>query len=816
MNSPVSPTPIRIRVGRNSSTFDTGEVILIGRDPTSTIVVDSDLVSRKHVRICWEDGCWTVTHLSAKNPTFVEREPISTLALRQRCTLRLSRVDHGPAVEIDFPALESGARPLAARYDADGPTIGTKTQFGTFTEEFRPTERRVTIGRAQTNDIVLAEDLTVSSKHAELVSTDGISWEILDRDSRNGTFVDGARIRRQVLRADSRINIGGATFQFDRDTLRRFETHGEVTFEASGITVLAPSGKDKGKVLLDNVTFRLPERCVLGVLGPSGSGKSTLVRALAGFRFGDRGSVAINGDDLYANYDSWRSRIGYVPQDDILHTSLTVDKALTYAAELRFDGGDDPDAVGKRIDEVLVQLRLGEHRSKVISSLSGGQRKRVSVALELLSKPDVIFLDEPTSGLDPGNEKSLMQELRTLADDPKQGRTIAVITHSIQSLDLCDRLLILSRGGGLAFFGRPDEALKFFGASDYADVFDHLEKIDKASAQARYRNSPQYREYVEPIVAVRTRSINAANTPSRPRSSQSKFRQFTTLTRRYVDVVMSDRRSLAGLLVQAPAIGIVLSLLSARGLRSHSHLANSKAGLTLLSLVLAVSFLGASNAFREIVKERAIVRRERSFGLSIAAYLASKVAVLGVLTVLQGFILVFVGTLAAQGPAKSILISPPKIELAIGISLAGLAAMALGLTVSAFAKNGDRAASMLPLLLLVMYLLSGGPSDPHNLPGVGELSYLNSAKWGFSAAASTANLQELNKCVDGRSSVVQAQVARRDLDSSERPSPKEYDDQCKHLWSSDRGHLLADVSALTAMTIGFLMLAGFLLTRLRD
>jgi ABC transport system ATP-binding/permease protein len=820
---------LRIIVQGRTQEFSPETMVVVGREPECSVVFDLDEVSRRHLGFWVEDGQWMLTHLSASNPTFVDGQRVERHPIVGPCSVRLSRVDVGPMFQVELvPTSDGKTRPANGEPKSESVSnasgsmkVGTKSRIGTFTEEFRPISRTIKIGRGDHNDMVLDNDLTVSTDHADLVTPDGISWEIVDRNSRNGTFVNGQRVSRAPIRADSVITIGRAKFQLDRGSLRRFESQGEVTFGASGITVLAPTGKDKGKVLLDNVSFRLPERCVLGVLGPSGSGKSTLVRALAGFRFADRGSVSINGEDLYTNYDAWRSRIGYVPQDDILHASLTVDKALKYAAKLRFEDRDTKGAVDNRITEVLAQLRLTEHRSKVISALSGGQRKRVSVALELLSKPDVIFLDEPTSGLDPGNEKSLMQELRALADDPEQGRTIGVITHSIQSLDLCDRLLILSRNGGLAFFGKPDEALAYFGATDYADVFDELERVDKATAVARFQASPQYREYVAPITAQAPLSSSGA-TRSKPVRQQPALRQFGTLTRRYFDVMKSDKRSLAGLLIQAPVIGAVLALLSKGGLRKNENLVNGKAGLTLLSLVLAASFLGASNAFREIVKERAIVRRERTFGLSIGAYLASKVVVLGMLTMLQGFLLVAIGTAASKGPAESVFKAlPPKIELAISISLAGIAAMALGLMISAFVKNGDRAAAALPLLLLIMYLFSGGPSDPHNFPGVGEVSYLNSAKWGMSAAAATADLQELNKCKNGRSAAIQGQLdlgakVTGGLDPREEPSQKEYDDLCKNLWTHTSQKLLADYLALVLMAVVLLGFSGYFLTRLRD
>ncbi len=230
---------------------------------------------------------------------------------------------------------------------------------------------------------------------------------------------------------------------------------------------------DKGRrTLLDTVSFPVGEKSLLAVVGPSGAGKSTLLNALTGLRPADGGTVLYDGRDLYRDYAELRQRIGLVPQDDILHSQLTVRRALGYAAQLRFPEDTAKAERQARVDEVIRELGLDQRVKQPIHSLSGGQRKRVSVALELLTKPSLLFLDEPTSGLDPGMDRSVMHMLRGLADD---GRTVIVVTHSVLSLDVCDRLLVLAPGGRIAFYGPPEDALPFFGFAQWPEAFEAFE-----------------------------------------------------------------------------------------------------------------------------------------------------------------------------------------------------------------------------------------------------------------------------------------------------------------------------------------------------
>ena len=390
------------------------------------------------------------------------------------------------------------------------------------------------IGREPDNDVILS-DLNVSRHHAELRKSPTGSYEIVDLASHNGTFVNGQRVSSQVLTEQDLVSIGNSTFRLKDGELRQFVDEGNITFTAQDLVVKVGGGK----ILLDHVTFPIPEKCLLGVIGPSGAGKSTLLGALTGMRPADTGTVLYDNRDLYQNYNELRYRIGLVPQESVLHTQLTARRALQYSAELRFPADTKAAERDGRVDEVMGELGLTKHANTRADRLSGGQLKRVNVAQELLTKPSLLFLDEPTSGLDPGLDKSVMEQMRDLAHD---GRTVIVVTHSVDNLDTCDRLLVLVPGGRIAYYGPPEEGLAYFDQSRWAEVFQAFERYPDRDWAAEYAASPAYAQYVlgqrpRPSQVPNSQEL-AANPPPQRRGA---FRQMATLTRRYVRVIASDR-----------------------------------------------------------------------------------------------------------------------------------------------------------------------------------------------------------------------------------------------------------------------------------
>ena len=426
----------------------------------------------------------------------------------------------------------------------------------------RPTARMplpakaMRIGRIPDNDVVLS-DLNVSRHHAELRKSPTGQYEIIDLGSHNGTFVNGQRVTKQVLTEQDLVSIGSSTFRLTGGELRQFVDDGNITFTAQELVVKAGS-----KVLLDHVTFPIPEKCLLGVIGPSGAGKSTLLGALTGMRPATTGTVLYDNRDLYQNYNELRYRIGLVPQESVLHTQLTARRALQYSAELRFPADIKPAERDGRVDEVMGELGLTRHANTRADRLSGGQLKRVNVAQELLTKPSLLFLDEPTSGLDPGLDKSVMEQMRDLAHD---GRTVIVVTHSVDNLDTCDRLLVLVPGGRIAYYGPPEEGLAYFGQARWAEVFQAFERYPDRDWAGEYAASPAYAQYVLGQRAQAPQlqdgqELAAAPPPQR----RGAFRQMGTLTRRYVRVIASDRGYLTFMVLLPILLGALISLVPAK------------------------------------------------------------------------------------------------------------------------------------------------------------------------------------------------------------------------------------------------------------
>ena len=469
-------------------------------------------------------------------------------------------------------------------------------------------------------------------------------------------------------------------------------------------------------------------------MGPSGAGKSTLLNALTGFRPADSGTVWYAGRDLYASYDELRRRIGYVPQEDLLHTTLSVRKALEFGAQLRFPPDVTAAERATRVDEVLAELGLTQHAGTQVERLSGGQRKRTSVALELLTKPSLLYLDEPTSGLDPGLDKSVMQSLRTLADD---GRTVVVVTHSVANLDVCDFVLMLAPGGYVAYFGPPGGALAYFGKTDFADVFIALEATPGPEWDAKFRASKLYKESSGGPAAGRTQE----DLPDI--RQQPVMKQLTTLVRRYLSVVLSDK-SYTRLIIAFPLLlGIIPRVVPAsHGLRSLPDAPNTDAPTVLLVLILCACFMGMANSVREIVKERSIYRRERSIGLSLTAYLGSKIVVLTIITALQALIFTLIGVLG-RTPSKGVVLGNSLLEVVIAVIVTAVVSMLLGLVISAVVDNADKTMPLLVLITMAQLVLSGGLVPLVGKPGLEQVAWLAPARWGGGAVASSINLNRV-------------------------------------------------------------------------
>jgi ABC-type multidrug transport system ATPase subunit len=599
----------------------------------------------------------------------------------------------------------------------------------------RVTTTVLRIGRAGDNDVVVS-DLSVSRYHAELRRT-ARGFQVIDLESHNGTFLNGQRISAAPVTEDDLIGVGPATFRLVGEELQEFIDAGDISLTARDLTVTLPGGR----VLLDHVSFPLGERCLLGVIGPSGAGKSTLLGALTGMAPANGGGVLYDNRDLYTHYAELRHRIGLVPQENILHTQLSAERGLSYAAELRFPRDTSKAERRRRIGEVLEELSLTRHARTRVSAMSGGQQKRVNVALELLTKPSLLFLDEPTSGLDPGLDKSVMEQMADLAHD---GRTIIVVTHSVANLNLCDRLLVLVPGGKIAYFGPPEDGLRHFGQPGWAEVFQAFESQPDRDWAGDYRRSAYYQRYIAADMDQPVPVARAPRASSAAPAARNRLAQFSTLSRRYLSVISSDRAYLAVLAAMPVILGVLAALVpSPHGLTGRS---NTDAESVLLILVIAACFIGAANSVRELVKERSIYTRERAAGLSAGAYLASKLVILAVISAVQAIVLVLIGLFGRKLPhSGAFLHHLPLVEILLAIGILAIVSMTLGLLISAMVNSSDKTMPLLVVGVMFQVILTGGIFPVAGKAGLEQIAWLSPSRWGFAAVASTVKLNVIQQ-----------------------------------------------------------------------
>ncbi|MFF3244592.1 FHA domain-containing protein [Streptomyces sp. NPDC002870] len=729
---PVAPTApeLVLETDAGSMVMSPSRDYHVGRDPMSDVVIDDARVSWHHAVLRPEADHWTIEDEDSKNGTYADGRRIHEGGIGPGTVIRFGNPADGPrAVLVDRnppPGAQAPARPSA---------VSMPSETGTFRQPttVRPlSARTVRIGRESDNDLVI-DDLVVSRRHAELRALPDGTYEIVDLGSHNGTFLNGRPVAQALVSPRDIVGIGHSAFCLVGDQLQEYVDTGDVSLDVQGLAVAVDRGR---KTLLDDVSFPVGEKCLLAVVGPSGAGKSTLLNALTGLRPADQGTVLYDGRDLYHDYAELRQRIGLVPQDDILHSQLSVRRALGYAAELRFPQDTAKTERQDRVAEVMRELGLEQRAAQPIHSLSGGQRKRVSVALELLTKPSLLFLDEPTSGLDPGMDRSVMHMLRGLADD---GHTVIVVTHSVLSLDVCDRLLVLAPGGRIAYYGPPDDALAFFGFEQWPEAFEAFENDPDRDWAGTYRESPFHRQYIANSTAQPRLPHAAADGFVAPPKAQSWSAQLGTLVRRYAAALSTDRTFLVVMIALPIVMGAMTRALAG------SRLTQETAMNTLLILCVGGVLTGAANAVRELVKERVIYRRERAVGLSRSAYLMSKVVVLGTITVLQAVVLTLVGLVGVDlnAPGGEGVLMPPLVEITLAVAALSFTAMMLGLLVSALVRKEEVTMPLLVLLAIVQVVFCGALLKLDGVPGVEQLAWLVPSRWAMGAMSGTIGLARI-------------------------------------------------------------------------
>lgn len=710
-DGPKAPYEINLRsFNKQSVTF--------GRNGTNDIVLESAIVSGFHGYIALsKDECFIYDNGST-NGLYVNGSQITQHKLCDGDTIRIDNLSSpmDGSVSMVFSLRSSG---------------------GTWKKIDLSERNQVTIGRSEECDIRI-NHVTVSRVHA-IIYKDKDGFYVADNNSTNGVYIRGRQISGKYrLNEMDVISITTSRFVFQKGCISYKVNDTGIGIDASNVVKTVRTGRNEHNIV-SNVSLSIKPCEFVAIIGGSGAGKSSFLKCLCGFSGATEGSIRINGDDLYENYDVLKCVIGYVPQQDIVHGDLTLKRMLTYAAQMRMPKDAAPQEIQQRVAEVISIVELDGKEDTHVRQLSGGQRKRASIAVELLSDPSLFFLDEPTSGLDPGTEKNLMHTLRKMTDKEK---TVILVTHNTMNLHLCDKIIFLGYGGRLCFYGSPDEALAFFGVDDFVDIYNIINS-DTGMWEEKFRNSQYWS-------AAEFQGNSNSVLQKAKKNKYSSLKQFIILSKRYLDLVINDKKRLLLLLFQAPFLGLLLALVSDASPNS-PFVFMKDANALLFSLSCAAFWVGMLNSIQEICKERTILEREQMANLKLMPYIGSKLFIQGILCLIQS--VTMVGTLALiRGLPETNLIMPTFLEIVITTFLAAYCATTLGLVVSALTPNPDRALTIAPLLLMPQILFSG---ITFTLKGfIKYFSVFVSSNWAMDAYSATAGMKNLLVDSDNKSPAI--------------------------------------------------------------
>ncbi|OMC47234.1 ABC transporter ATP-binding protein [Mycobacterium sp. IS-2888] len=766
--------------------------MVVGRDLHADLRIPDPRISRAHLILRFDQGRWLAIDNGSLNGTYVNGYPMPVIDIHDGQSINVGN-PHGPRLTFAIgPQHGPTSRPSPTRAvpDSGPPTLAwstTQERTNPIRPPVRPPRRPpgnertvvnagrlatphpappnvestvidaktadvsnlatrmvkfltprspadgtgITIGRAADSDVVVS-DVLASRRHATLVQTH-LGTEIRDT-SVNGTFVNGTRVGSAILTEDDVVTIGNVDLVFHDGTLIERSAAANRT---GGLEVRGVKYVVDNKQLLDDISLTARPGTLTAVIGGSGAGKSTLARLIAGYARPTSGSVSFEGHDIHTEYASLRSRIGMVPQDDVVHRQLTVNQALGYAAELRLPPDTGKSDRARVVAQVLDELELTKHADTRVDKLSGGQRKRASVALELLTGPSLLILDEPTSGLDPALDHQVMTMLRQLAD---AGRVVIVVTHMLSYLDICDQLLLVAPGGKTAYCGPPDQIGAAMGTTNWAKIFTHV-GADPEEANRRFlaRAEAQRR----PQKLDKTDQPGDLGAPVHT----SVRRQISTVARRQVRLVVADRAYFV-FLALLPFILGALSLTVPGDVGFHvagPHAGTPDEAAQILSLLLpAAAFMGTALTIRDLVGERAVFQREQAVGLSTTAYLLAKTGVFCGFAILQSAITTAIVVLGKGAPTRgAVVLGNATLELFATVAATCVASAMLGLAVSSLVRSSEQIMPLFVVSVMAQLVLCGGMVPVTGRLGLDQLSFATPARWGYAGAASTVDLRHL-------------------------------------------------------------------------
>ena len=681
---------------------------LLGSAEDAHITLNNARISKHHLQIIYnKEGELHVQDLGSTNGTFLNGIKIEkSKLLKHKDKLQLAGLND-VLIVIEKPTSNAI----------------TDTQ-NAIIDKFKD-KNRIVIGRNSDCDVVLNYG-TVSKWHAAITKKSANRYTIEDGGSTNGTFVNGRRIKKLTeITSTDKIFIGRHQLSLEGKIK---DLNEELAITAVGIEKTYPNGVKA----LKKMDLSIPSKSLIAIMGPSGCGKSTLLKALNGDTPASKGRIFLFNQELSANWQYLKTQIGYVPQDDIVHKELTVRQCLFFTAKLRLENLSN-DEIDEKINQVLTDLNMLDKKDNLISSLSGGQRKRVSIAVELMTDPLIIFLDEPTSPLDPQTVDDFLGIMKRLSE---KGTTVLMVTHKPEDLEYMDEVIFMAEGGHMVFYGDSKRYKEYFNVKTAVSVFSQI-------------SGKNAKIWIEKYLNPRPLSNTSSSSSVRPPSETSMLKQFLWLTKRYFTIKTNDRVNTLLMLAQAPIIAILICLIF-----------KEISSAVLFMISISAIWLGAQNAAREIVSEGAIYKRERMYNLEIFPYILSKITVLSVVSLIQSF--VFIIILFIHFNSAIVELNEPH-YLFFWMLFLSIASTFLGLLLSSLVKTSERAMTILPLILLPQIMLAGLIAKVSN--GFVEfISYLTISRWGVEGfniiqkniiePIATINREEILQKIDAKESLL--------------------------------------------------------------
>ena len=661
-------------------------LLMIGSDSSCDIRISNNRVSRNHCQVIFskENGL-KIVDLNSSNGTY-----LNGIKLKAGNTYSLNLKDQVQLAGVSGIIISVGSENTQSKGLEDQKNI---------LELFNNTDM-IVVGRDSSCDLRI-NDTRISRRHASIKKITNDKFLLKDLDSLNGIYVNGSKVNgsRTISKKDN-IFLGKYLLKIDG---RAKDLSDELAISAIGIEKVYPNQK-KGKKALHKMDISVPSRSLLAIMGPSGCGKSTLLKSLNGESPPTNGKVLIFNQDLISNYEYLKTQIGYVPQDDIVHKQLTVEQSLYFAAKLRIANINNDD-INIKIDKILSELNISHIKKNLISDISGGQRKRVSIAIELLTDPMLLFLDEPTSPLDPQTIEDFLNILKKLSEN---GTTVIMVTHKPEDLDYMDEVIFMAdnNGGKIVYYGDSTKYKDYFNVNNAVSVFSQISGGNSKKWVDKYSNP-------RPLSTTQDREKILVN-----KSNQSSVGQFFWLTYRYFKIKTNDRVNTSIMLLQAPIIAALACLVF------------NEVTLSVL-FIMAVSsvWFGSTNAAREIVGELPIYKRERMYNLRLIPYIFSKITVLSLFSIIQSFIFVYILYFNYGNSDYDLFFNNP-FSAFIWMSFLTISSTFLGLLLSAIFDTSEKVLAVVPIVLIPQIMLAGLVAKIGSKT-VEFISYLTFTRWGI-------------------------------------------------------------------------------------